>query len=216
MTGKSCRSNPPIVRRGRGLRGKPRGKAGRLGNLAIRGGLLSIFVVQEFEGRLHVDLSGQDGGDGGMGVKGAQGARGARGQDAVTGDFGIGRKRPGTVGAKGYTGNPGGHGGNAGNGGHGGVLNLFNIGPAAIADASYSFVSNGGREGGSGTGGLGGDGGLGGEGGSGAGNCDGGPPGQRGDPGKEGDPGEKALRGADGTIVARNLDLELMLRQLPA
>src|ERR1035438_8580297 len=63
---------------------------GSPGVAGLPGGLVSIHVIQNLTGILHVDLTGQDGGDGGQGGGGSGGPNGVKGNKAV--DDGIDRK----------------------------------------------------------------------------------------------------------------------------
>ncbi len=189
------------------LPGAP-GESGMPGN---SGGVVAIHVIDGIEGILHVDLRGQEGGDGGLGAKGAPGAPGSKGEDAIDGRFDC--RQHGRDGDRGDTGLIGGTGGAAGPGGQGGHLELVNVGPAPLPDADLAFQAIGGLPGRPGPGGQGGDGGPGGEGGHGSRSCDGGHGGPPGAQGPIGQNGAESIKGADGDVLRKNLDIETIIAQ---
>lgn len=198
--------------------------AGASGHPGDSGGLVSMHVINSFQGFLNVDLSGQHGGDGGSGLAGQSGLAGPKGHDAA--QEGLWCKHSGQDGHPGGPGMPGGAGGNGGVGGHGGIFELYNIGPAPLSATVTAFAAKGGSVGKGGEGGPGGVGGPGGAGGNetkidlGLGNhrtCDGGKTGPAGPNGAKGTDGlsNPATNGAEGQMISKNLDLELILRNLP-
>ena len=119
---------------------------GAPGTAGLPGGLVSIHVIQNLTGILHVDLTGQDGGDG------TQGGPGTKGQDGVKGNSGVddgvlGCKSGGGNGTNGAQGGRGQRGYDGGVGGHGGTFELYNVGAAPIPSASYTFVAASGKGG---------------------------------------------------------------------
>jgi hypothetical protein len=189
---------------------------GGAGVPGVSGGTVTIIAINGIEGRLHVDLSGEDGGNGANGQLGANGLPGAKGENPEWGLFGCshggGDGLPGTPGQRGATGGP------AGNGGSGGAFFLYNAGRDPIPTAAFEFVANSGNPGTSGPGGEGGIGGHGGDGGNGGGPCSGGHPGPNGANGANGETGQPGRQGSAGTSLVQNLDLELLVknvRELP-
>lgn len=192
-----------------GANGGP-GLPGRPGTPGDGGGLVSIHVIDRIEGTLNVELHGQDGGDGGHGGAGAPGARGVKGHKASSTIFGC--SHGGGKGGTGLAGQGGGPGGQGGNGGQGGYLVLYNVGPTPLTAPAFNFAADPGRPGSGGRGGPGGAGGEGGEGGDGEGFCNGGPPGDRGPDGPNGFAGPNGFTAASGSLDAKNLDLEVVIR----
>ncbi len=66
----------------RGADGAAAGQSGQAGTSGGGGGSVSLYVIEQLDGLLTVDLRGQDGGDGGNGSIGAAGSKGANGGDA--------------------------------------------------------------------------------------------------------------------------------------
>lgn len=150
----------------RGSDGVGTGQSGHAGAAGAGGGSVSLYVIEQLDGILAVDLRGQDGGDGGNGSIGATGNKGANGPDAVIQDQGF-ETAPTLVelpgdGATGGTGQAGGNGGNGGNGGDGGT---FEFVPVSQSISQPGFLATGGQRGiggqpaAAGAGGPGGDGG---------------------------------------------------------
>ncbi len=196
------------------------GKNGEPGKPGDSGGLVSIHVIQSMEGRLDVDLSGQEGGNGLDGIAGDPGGPGTPGTPCDAGFSGWPVPHPichadGGPGGKGGTGGPGGHGGQGGNGGKGGSFLLYNVGDNSIPQAAYSFKADGGGAGQSGRGGSGGQGGDGGSGGDGNWVCHGGPVGPRGDTGTEGNSPGNGVQGPPGLKIIQNLDLQAFIGGIP-
>lgn len=186
------------------------GQAGRPGNPGDSGGAVSIHVIQELEGTIAVDLSGQEGGNGGDGAKGSRGIAGVKGDSAVS--DGLWCRRGGQDGSQGGPGNPGGNAGDGGPGGQGGTLFLFQVNKD-VGEGSYSFVANGGEGGFSGQPGEGGDGGPGGEGGNGSGACGGGHGGKDGSQGSSGEKNpNRGAKGGDGNVLAKSINIEVATR----
>ncbi|TAY34677.1 hypothetical protein ELH93_19545 [Rhizobium leguminosarum] len=201
---------------GPGGAGQTPSEAGKPGSPGAGGGVVSIHVIDNIEGRLKVDLRGQDGGNGGVGAAGSKGATGSRGGDAADGPLGWAGgscDHSGGNGAQGALGYPGGSGGSGGPGGDGGYFELINIGAAPLPTAGFDFSANGGKPGANGAGGPGGPGGNGGDGGHGSAYCGGG---HGGPTGPQGNPGttfaELQPAGAPGKSIAKNLDLEVIVR----
>jgi hypothetical protein len=186
-----------LVKAKAGPHGQAVGEAGRPGMPGDNAGLVSIHVIEELDGIVHVNLRGQNGGDGGNGVTGAKGFTGSPGADSATAIGGfppIPRcVRDATPGSKGGTGQPGGHGGDGGVGGSGGIFQLFNIGASPISDARYTFKASAGQGGTGGKGASGGPGGDGGPGGRGSLLCHGANSGPVGDQGQKGDDGNNGV-----------------------
>lgn len=204
-----------------GTDGQATGEAGRPGMPGDNAGLVSIHIIDELDGIVHVNLRGQNGGNGGNGVVGAKGFTGSPGADSVTVRIGglipIPRcEREATSGSKGGTGQPGGHGGDGGVGGSGGIFQLFNLGTAPISDARYAFTAAAGQGGNGGTGANGGPGGDGGPGGRGSESCHGANGGPVGDQGQKGDDGNAGLNAAEGQKLVRNIDIEIVIRHAVA
>jgi hypothetical protein len=174
----------------------PSGQRGPDGRWA---GVVTLRVVEEFRGRLRVDLRGQDGGDGGPGAPGSRGGPGNRGADAVQGVFDC--RSGGQDGGGGQQGTSGQAGGDAGDGGGGGELRLLGVLTTADARSRLDTDLSGGHPGGLGHGGPGGPGGPGGQGGSGAGLCGGGRPGPEGPAGPRGPDGSPGKSGPDGRVM---------------
>jgi len=192
------------------------GKNGEPGSPGDSGGVVSIHVVEDLQGRLDVNLSGQSGGNGLNGIAGDNGGQGAPGKPCDAGLDGFPFPHPvchadGGPGGKGGTGSPGGHGGHGGNGGKGGTFLLFNVGDNSLPSAAYSFLADGGSGGKSGKGGAGGAGGPGGPGGDGNVVCHGGPVGPPGDRGSDGDTPGDGVTGPPGSIIVQNLDLQAFI-----
>lgn len=184
----------------------------------VPGRLVSFHVIQQIQGILHVDLTGQDGGDGGAGRPGAAGTMGVKGESCVYDirppPFFCNCRRGGGGGGPGTPGGMGERGGDGGNGGSGGILELINVGTAPLPIASYTFKADAGRPGVGGVGGPGGQGGEGGLGGDGGGCCGNGP---RGAPGANGQPGAPGNSGAvpnNGQAIVKNLDLVFIVNNL--
>jgi hypothetical protein len=185
------------------------------------GGLVSIHVIEEFQGRLIANLAGQNGGNGGSGRNGDKGSRGEKGVNGADGVVFDGFppfpkyvcKRQGGQGGKGGMGQPGGNGGLAGDGGNGGILQIFNVGLQPIPDAAIEFSSLPGKGGVAGTPGTGGEGGDGGSGGDGNFACHGGPSGQTGDRGANGYQPENGHDGGNGQLIKENLDIEIIINK---
>ena len=192
-----------------GADGASGGTAGNPGVPGDSGGVVSIHVIQDWEGTLSVDLSGQEGGDGGKGIKGLTGQSGVKGANAVS--DGIYCRAGGQDGSSGGQGYPGGNGGQGGAGGQGGVLYLFRINEE-VGQGLYNFVSNGGPAGLSGEPGEGGDGGPGGEGGNGSGPCSGGHGGPTGPQGGRGQKFDRGLTAGNGQVIAKAINLEVAVR----
>jgi hypothetical protein len=184
--------------------------AGAPGVAGLPGGLVSIHVIDQLTGIVHVDLTGQDGGDGLPGAPGSKGQSGVKGNKAV--DDGIlGCKSGGGNGTDGGKGGPGQRGFDGGTAGRGGTFELYNVGRAPIPSASYTFIAASGKGGVGGPGGAGGLGGDQGQGGDGDGSCHGGSPGRT---GAQGDPGDKGIDGAVSApgpaAIVKNIDLEFV------
>lgn len=184
--------------------------AGGAGSPGVSGGTVSIFAVNGIEGRLSINLRGQEGGDGAQGNRGADGQMGMQGYGAQT-FLGV-CQSPGTSGAPGSPGQRGATGGPTGHGGSGGTFILYNVGATPIPGASWEFSAAAGDPGKPGDGGPGGNGGAGGLGGSGYGLCRNGPRGAWGSNGQPGDAGSPGLSGAPGNYFVRNLDFESLLK----
>ncbi len=185
------------------------GAGGTAGSPGVPAGAVTLVVVQKLEGRLHVDLSGQNGGAGSQGAAGAAGARGAKGQRANSGT--VVCNSGGGDGARGEDGKQGVKGGDGGAGGHGGNFYFYNVGSAPLPSAAYAFVASAGKGGPPGAGGPGGAGGAGGEGGDGDGPCGGGHGGPSGSPGPAGAAGAGGADSAPGTAVVKNLAIDVVL-----
>jgi hypothetical protein len=176
----------------------------------VSGGTVTLIAINGIEGRLRVDLSGEDGGNGATGAPGVRGQDGAKGENA---DWTLlNCQHDGGGGTAGANGGQGATGGPAGNGGHGGSLFLYNVSDKPVAQAFYDFVAKAGDAGEPGTGGTGGAAGLGGEGGNGGGPCHGGPRGANGNPGPQGSRGPGGKAGSQGQALVRNMDLELLIK----
>jgi hypothetical protein len=175
------------------------------------GGVVQIFVVKDFSGRLHVDLGGQKGAAGSPGAQGANGPPGVKGDASVSNPACAGCAKGGGNGSPGSPGAKGGRGGDGGVGGHGGKFFLYNVGQNALPAAAYDFVANPGIGGAGGPGGPGGTGGAGGDGGDGSCACDGGHPGAKGADGPSGDGGDSGKDGAPGTKLVKAVPLEFVL-----
>jgi hypothetical protein len=186
---------------------------GDFGQPGVPGRLVSIHVIHDLSGILHVDLSGQGGGNGAKGATGPTGARGQKGSKAVKSDIPPECKSGGGNGLPGYPGGKGGKGGAAGNGGAGGILELYNIGTKPIPAERYTFVASAGSPGAYGAGGQGGDGGEGGDGGDGDGLCNGGSPGSKGPSGPSGDNGDPGQKPEDGKAIVKNITLQALLKE---
>jgi len=211
------RTQNPVAKEGeRGLNGRDAGE-------------VTLHVVDEFVGRLTIDLQGQNGQNGGPGTQGTDGLPGTRGNDGVDGLFDC--RRGGGDGESGRQGGSGGPGQNGGNGGDGGRLILRGRAEEAFDDGRLDSYGDGGSVGQGGPGGKGGPGGLGGPGGGGSTWCHGGHSGPRGLPGKdnqttgnrgaEGDPGI-AIRGSGARIDTNKTgvpypgtDCEILVRENP-
>jgi hypothetical protein len=191
-----------------GAVGAGTGEAGDRGEPGVAGGLTSLHVIQQLQGTLFVDMSGQNGGDGGNGAAGGSGASGVKGENPQSGVFGC--NHAGGNGSQGGTGGAGGHGGDGGNGGSGGYFELYNVGSTPIDNAAYNFKGDAGIGGIGENGGPGGPGGPGGQGGDGGGFCGGGAPGAAGAPGSGGAPGAAGKNAAAGQVIVKNLDLEVI------
>lgn len=205
---------PPHRKANRGVDGQSPGERARSGEPGDFGGFVSIHIIDNMEGTLEVDLSGQDGGDGGNGVQGIKGQRGQRGEDGVQGwgPFGIPFcQRGGQDGGPGGIGGAGGNGGDGGVGGHGGILQLINVGANPVSAANYRFTASGAPSGIGGQPASGGPGGDGGEGGSGTLSCGGGHGGPIGPQGPSGVPGNQGAAGAPGRAIIKALPLELII-----
>ena len=185
------------------------GAPGQPGEPGDSGGPVSIHIIQDLEGTLEFDLSGQDAGNGGIGAKGSKGVQGSRGANAVS-DI-VNCRSGGQDGGQGNLGLPGGNGGDGGAGGQGGSLFLFQINKE-VGEGLYRFVSNGGKGGEAGGPGVGGNGGDGGEGGSGSGPCGGGHGGPIGNSGPSGAPGNSGRTAGSGQIVAKSINMEVAIR----
>jgi hypothetical protein len=186
---------------------------GARGIPGVSGGTVTIFTVNGIEGRLHVNLSGQNGGNGVKGATGQQGPPGVKGANAQM-QYAIPPycKAGGQDGQPGHKGLPGLQGGAGGNGGQGGFLAIYTIGSSPVPAASWDFTGDPGKGGTPGGGGDGGPGGVGGEGGNGEGTCGGGHgagSGPQGDPGPTGDAG---LVPAKGNSISKNVDLEFVIK----
>jgi hypothetical protein len=183
---------------------------GGAGAPGVSGGTVTLIAVNGVDGRLHVDLSGQDGGTGQKGAPGAPGAHGAKGEDASSGPLGCnhggGGGLPGSDGQKGATGGPG------GNSGSGGSFFLYNVGDKPVPTAVWEFKAIAGAPGNTGPGGDGGAGGAGGDGGNGGGFCGGGPPGASGHNGPSGEIGPEGRKGSDGNSLSKNMDMQLLIK----
>lgn len=181
------------------------------GSPGVSGGTVTLIAINGIDGRLHVDLGGQNGGDGATGAQGANGANGAKGEDSESTPFGCahggGGGLPGSAGQKGATGGP------AGNGGSGGSFFLYNVGDQPVPTAVWEYVANAGLAGRPGNGGLGGRGGHGGDGGNGGGFCGGGPPGANGQDGSQGDSGPVGINGGVGNSLVTNMEFELLIQK---
>jgi hypothetical protein len=195
---------------------KAAGAGGNPGDPGVSGGVVSVHVIQKLDGRLTVDLHGQDGGDGSDGQKGGTPGQASRGEDAQDGPGGVLTvgwcKKGGSDGQPGYQGLQGGAAGAGGRGGDGGYFELINVGPQPIPAVSYSFSANPGTKGKVGTPGEGGDGGLGGIGGHGSTYCGGGRQGPTGPKGPGGPLPLTAPDAAPGNSLVRNLDMEVVIR----
>ncbi len=188
--------------------------AGEPGDPGVPGRLVSIHVVQELSGILHVDLSGQNGGNGATGAVGPQGSAGQKGEKGVNQVCCPPEcKRGGQDGTPGHRGGKGSAGGAAGNGGAGGILELFNVGATPIPSERFTFVAKAGTPGTPGVGGNGGPGGPGGQGGDGDGLCGGGGQGPSGPAGPSGDAGSQAKKPEEGQAIVKNVDLEFFLKK---
>ena len=166
------------------------------------GGHLLLASLDDFQGRLAVNLSGQPGNpgtDGGKGKTGAGGRAGDRGQDGLF-DCASGAGH----GGKGQTGGPGDDGKAGGQGGNGGNLELGGVLTAAASQQRIEFVSKGGAGGPGGKGGAGGDGGPGGAGGASTSRCSGGNAGPPGDEGPAGKPGPSGKPGMPGRVITES------------
>lgn len=175
----------------------PAAEADQQGRDGRSGGVVKLLVHGTINGRLPVDLSGEDGGMGSSGIVGQPGASGAPGDRASSGLFDC-RRGPG-AGKPGLPGGPGGAGRSGGNGGDGGRFIVVGNGSDKLLGAfAELFTAKGGEGGPGGPGGPGGDGGPGGPGGFGEGLCSGGGPrGPSGQRGAQGQPGSAGKRGTD-------------------
>ena len=175
------------------------GSDGQIGNPGLPGRnapTLYIFV-NKIEGRLKIDVSGQDGGAGGPGQKGGDGGDGRAGRPGIS-SF-IDCRSGGQNGGAGGRGGNGGKGGQGGRGGAGGVL-IIASDPGTLPSVKDLIFANvkGGKGGKGGAAGAYGEGGKGGGGGSGNGLCGGGSPGPNGMHGNKGDPGDIGQNGVEG------------------
>jgi tetratricopeptide (TPR) repeat protein len=164
------------------------------------GGVVHLHVVDHIEGRLIVQLRGQDGGDGVDGANGVRGGFGAPGRPAVNGTFSCAAS--GMPGGQGEPGGPGQDGQAGGNGGNGGRLEGEKYSPSG----EIQFEAEPGRGGHGGNGGAGGPGGLGGPGGDGSTFCGSGVPGPPGLAGLAGSPAPKGKDGLPGSNQVRTLE----------
>ena len=195
-----------------GKSGSTSGEDGKTGKTGDSGGSVTLHIVQDVEGALRVDLSGQNGGQGGNGYKGARGAAGSDGTDAQDGVAWC--AHGGQGGGNGGRGLQGGSAGDGGAGGHGGVLQVYTIGDKPIPDADIIFTGNEGKGGKAGSPGEGGNGGPGGDGGSGSRWCDGGPHGSTGPQGPAGENGSNGSNGARSpSPINKAIDIEVSIRQ---
>ncbi len=165
------------------------------GKAGADGGTVEIDAA-ELQGRLSIELPGQNGGSGGRGFDGVAGPAGARGNDGADHLFdcahGGGDGRAGGDGSPGTSGAPGGAAGS------GGTLTLR--GGIKTQQNSILFSGAPGVPGVGGSGGGGGAPGLGGQGGSGSVYCRGGHPGPDGRAGANGSPGASGTAGQSGSI----------------
>lgn len=180
----------------------PDGRGGRAA------GEVELYMLKPVEGRLVLDLEGQDGQDGADGGKGADGAAGAKGRSSkVKHGF---CKRGAKPGGPGGDGAPGGHGGNGGDGGAGGLLNVvFYNAPVHVDRLVYDVDA--GAPGRKGEAGAGGKGGPGGPRGSNRSPCSWNSPdpgnGPRGRDASAGQSGQDGKAGAAGRFQAQRIDL---------
>jgi hypothetical protein len=194
-----------------GQSGPGASEPGQPGERGIGAGTVSIHVIQQVNGFLDVDLSGQAGGAGGNGAKGARGARGADGSKGLSTLFDC--RQGGGNGNPGGQGTPGGNAGNGGPGGDGGTLHIYTIGKDPLPNASYRLTAAGGAGGQKGSPGDGGDGGDGGHRGGGDGHCKGGDSdGAMGPAGPVGFAAKDSPKGIDGTAIVEAINLEAMLK----
>jgi hypothetical protein len=187
------------------------GSAGYTGAPGSSGGTVSLHVIKQINGVIHVNLNGQAGGAGGDGIQGLQPPQASRGEDAADAWPG-GCKHSGANGATGFPGGKGGAAGAGGQGGDGGVFLLTSVGNAPLPISTYTFQADSGAPGAQGRPGLGGPGGRGGDGGHGSAYCGGGHGGSSGPPGPAGDAAPGAAPGKAGNYVVKNLDLEATIR----
>jgi hypothetical protein len=163
------------------------------GTAGLDGGTVEIDAT-DLDGRLTVELPGQNGGKGGQGEAGAPGKAGTHGTDASDHLFDC--ARAGGAGGAGGNGEDGHQGANGGAAGKGGTLTLK--GGIKSRKNLIDFSAPPGKPGEKGPGGEGGQGGAGGQGGSGSVHCGGGPsgaPGLAGKKGPDGQPGAQAEHG---------------------
>ena len=194
-----------------GSNGAGSGEPGQPGARGVSGGTVSIHVIQQVNGFIDVDLTGQIGGPGGNGAKGSKGARGNDGSKGLSTLLDC--RQGGGNGDDGRPGNPGGNAAPGGTGGDGGTLHIYTIGKDPLPVASYRFTGNGGAGGTKGLPGEGGDGGDGGQRGGGDGHCRGGD--HDGGPGPRGRAGFMASDGPSGTksaAIVEALNLEALLK----
>ena len=193
IVGAVGKAPPGLLGGGEGYDGG-QGPDGQMGNPGFPGrSAPTIYLVtNRIEGKVMVDLRGQDGGDGGPGQTGGDGGLGRSGASASAI---LGRCRAeATNGGNGGKGGSGGPGGEGGRGGNGGTLVLLGYEKALdyIAGSIIADVQ-GGKPG---AGGVGGEPGKGGDGGIG-GRAD--PPCPGGQPGRDGEVGKLGSKGSDGT-----------------
>jgi hypothetical protein len=194
-----------------GANGTSPGEPGQPGARGVGAGTVSIHVIQQLNGFLDVDLTGQAGGPGGSGAQGAAGAAGSEGTKGLSGLLDC--RQGGGNGGNGGRGNPGGNAAPGGTGGDGGTLHVYTIGKDPLPAASYRLVAEAGPGGTKGAPGAGGAGGVGGRRGGGDGHCKGGE--KDGDPGPVGPSGYVAQDGPSGTkgsAIVEALNLQALLK----
>jgi hypothetical protein len=184
---------------------------GEKGERGASGGSVTLLTVRGIEGRLDVNLTGQQGGSGAQGHTGNVGDAGRKGRNASS--AGLWCNHAGDDGEAGKKGDRGLTGGAAGPGGDGGTFSVYRLDAKPIPSAGITYVLDGGKPGVPGAGGTGGRGGTGGEGGNGDGACGGGRAGSQGATGDAGESGATASNGTAGNATIKTLPLEAILRE---